>query len=78
MSLIWFDENVIVNIGFEEEISLEHMKKNTYVSKIYLKNKIYTGALVLAIITFDNNFSLPFAIKCSTNNSEIGRLERIL
>ena len=54
------------------------MKKNTCVSKIYLKNKIYTGALVLAIITFDNNFSLPFAIKCSTKNSEKDRLERIL
>ena len=69
---IRFDEWAKVNIGLEDEIRLEYVKENPYLSKEDLEHGIVTEGLVSSITTFDNNCSLPVAIKYSSKTSEKG------
>ena len=69
---IQFDERAKVNIGLEDEIRLEYVKENPYLSKKELQRGIVTETLVSSITTLDNNCSLPEAIKYSTKTSKKG------
>lgn len=71
-SSIQFDERAKVNIGLEDEIRLEYVKENPYLSKKELQHGIVTETLVSSITTLDNNCSLPEAIKYSTKTSKKG------
>ena len=69
---IQFDERAKVNIGLEDEIRLEYVKENHYLSKKELEHGIVTDALVSSITTLDNNCSLLVAIKYPTKTSKKG------
>ena len=51
---IQFDERAKVNIALEDEIRLEYVKENPYLSKRDLEHGIVTEVLVLSIKTLDN------------------------
>ena len=51
---IQFDERAKVNIGLEDEIRLEYVKENPYLSKKDLGHGIVTEVLVLSVKTLDN------------------------
>ena len=67
---IQFDERAKVNIGLEDEIRLEYIRENPYLSKKDLEHGIVTEAVVSSIATLDNNCSLPVAIKYSSKTSK--------
>ena len=67
-----FDERAKVDIGLEDEIRLEYIKENAYLSKKELEHGIVIEALVLSITTLDNNCSLPEAVEYSTKTSKKG------
>ena len=69
---IQFDETAKVKLGLEDEIRLEYIKENPYLSKRDLEDGIIAEALVLSISTLDNNCSLPGAIKYSSKTSKKG------
>ena len=73
---IQFDERAKVNIGLEDEITLEYVKENPYFSKKDLEHGIVTEALVSSITKLGNNCSLPVAIKYSSKTSKIGWHEK--
>ena len=56
---IQFDERSKVNIGLEDEVRLEYVKENPYLSKKELEHGIVLEALVSSITTLDTNCSVP-------------------
>ena len=69
---VQFDERAKVNIGLEDEIRLEYVKENPYLSKKDVEHRIVTEGLVSSVTTLDNNCSLPVAIKYSSKTSKKG------
>ena len=56
---IQLDERSKVNIGLEDEVRLEYVKENPYLSKKELEHGIVLEALVSSITTLDTNCSVP-------------------